>query len=453
MGYTGDSWQQAAPTLKESFRDASFFPYWWDAGPRPSSERGELPKTADVVIVGTGFTGLSAALTLSRAGRGVVALDAEEIGFGASTRNGGQVGPGNQVFTIAQLTDRFGRDKARRIYGEGRDMLAYFKDLIHAENIDCDLDVCGRFRGAVTMRHYDAIAREFENARKFAGVEGIVVAKADVQAEIRTDRYLGGVVLSEDGGVHPGRFHAGLLARAQNAGVVFVGNTRVIGHRRDGQCFSVATSRGVIAAREVIVATNGYTDRAMPFFGRRVVPVGSGIIATEPLGTERVARLLPGRRVYGDTRRVFSYFRPSPDGTRILFGGHCFEAHRQEPSPFADIYRSMLRTLPGLEGVRIGHAWSGRIGVSRDRFPHIGSVEGVHYAMGYSGTGVTRSTYFGNKVALKLLGDPNGATEFDDIPFQSHSAPARMPFVVNTVVRWMMFMDRVDALRTSTGPL
>jgi glycine/D-amino acid oxidase-like deaminating enzyme len=180
--------------------------------------------------------------------------------------------------------------------------------------------------------------------------------------------------------------------------------------------------------------------------------VGSAIIATEPLGTERVARLLPGRRVYGDTRRVFSYFRPSPDGTRILFGGHCFEVHRADPSPFAGIYRSMLRTLPGLEGIRISHAWSGRIGVSRDHFPHIGNVEGVHYAMGYSGTGVTRSTYFGNKVALKLLGDPDGATEFDDIPFRSHGPPARMPFVVNAVVRWMTLLDRVDALRTSTGP-
>jgi glycine/D-amino acid oxidase-like deaminating enzyme len=112
----------------------------------------------------------------------------------------------------------------------------------------------------------------------------------------------------------------------------------------------------------------------------------------------------------------------------------------------------MLRTLPGLEGIRISHAWSGRIGVSRDHFPHIGNVEGVHYAMGYSGTGVTRSTYFGNKVALKLLGDPDGATEFDDIPFRSHGPPARMPFVVNAVVRWMTLLDRVDALRTSTGP-
>lgn len=430
---------------------ASFEPYWWEAAPRPSPETRKLPSSADVVIVGTGFTGVNAALTLSRAGRDVAALDAGVIGFGASTRNGGQIGPGNQKFSVRQLVERFGEDKARRIYREGNDMLAYFKDLIRAENIDCDLSECGRFRGAVSRAHYDAIARELDAATRFAGVEGFVVEKRDVHAEVRSDEYVGGVVLSEDGGVHPGRFHAGLLDRARESGAAFFDNTRVLGYRTERNGFTVATSRGSIAARHVIVATNGYTDALAPYFRNKVVPVGSGIIATEPVGGELVARLMPGRRVYGETRRVFSYFRPSPDGTRVLFGGHCFDAHRDAPSCFGAIYRSMRRIFPDLDGVGITHAWSGYVGISRDHLPHIGVEDGVHYAMGYSGTGVTRSTYFGHKLALRLLGDGNGATQFDDIAFTDHGMLARARPLVNAYVRWMHCRDTVDRIRSAVG--
>lgn len=429
--------------MNERFHDVSFRPYWWDAAPPPPAT-GDPPTTADVVIVGTGFTGVNAALTLGRAGRKVVALDSGTIGFGASTRNGGQIGPGNQKFSVAQLIDRFGRDRARRIYREGSDMLAYFKDLIRAENIDCDLRECGRFRGAVTTGHYDSMARELNAARRFAGVEGFVVEKSDVHGEIRSDEYVGGLVLSQDGGIHPGRFHAGLLEKARRAGASFFGGTRVLGYQAQKSGFTVSTSRGVIATRDIIVATNGYTDAFAPYFENKVLPVGSAMIATEPIGEQRVAGLMPGRRVYGETRRMFSYFRPSPDGSRVLFGGHCFDAHRESPSQYRPILRAMLRIFPDLEGVGISHAWSGYVGISQDQFPHIGVANGVHYAMGYSGTGVTRSTYFGHKVALRLLGQRDGVTHFDDLAFRDHGPLARKPWAVNAYIRWMYLRDAVD---------
>lgn len=426
---------------------ASFDPYWWEAAPRPSPETKDLPSAADVVIVGTGFTGVNAALTLSRAGRDVAALDAGVVGYGASTRNGGQIGPGNQKFSVRELVDRFGKDKARRMYREGNDMLAYFKDLIRAENLDCDLSERGRFRGAVTRAHYDTIARELDAAKRFAGVAGFVVEKQDVHKEVRSDEYVGGVVLSEDGSVHPGRFHAGLLDKARESGASFFDNTRVLGYRSERNDFTVITSRGSIAARHLIVATNGYTgDAPAPYFRNKIVPVGSGIIATEPIGRERVAGLMPGRRVYGETRRVFSYFRPCTDGTRVLFGGHCFAAHQETPSCYGPIYKSMLRIFPDLDGVAVTHAWSGYVGISRDHLPHIGVEKGVHYAMGYSGTGVTRSTYFGHKLALRLLGDRDGATQFDDITFADHGIPARTPGIADAYVRWMYCRDALDRI-------
>lgn len=431
--------------MNELSHGVSFKPYWWEAAP-PPPETETPPATADVVIVGTGFTGVNAALTLGRAGRKVVALDSGKVGFGASTRNGGQIGPGNQKYTVAQLIDRFGREQARRIYREGGDMLAYFKDLIRTENIDCDLRECGRFRGAVNTGHYDSMASEFDTARRFGGVQGFVVEKSDVHREIQSDEYVGGLVLSEDGGIHPGRFHAGLLEKARHSGATFFGSTRVLGYQAQRNGFTVSTSQGVIATRDIIVATNGYTDAFAPHFKNKVIPVGSGIVATEPIGEERVAGLMPGRRVYGETRRMFSYFRPSPDGSRVLFGGHCFDAHREAPSQYRPILKSMLRIFPDLEGVGITHAWSGYVGMSRDQFPHIGVANGVHYAMGYSGTGVTRSTYFGHKVALRLLGAANGATQFDDLAFGDHGRLARRPWAVNAYIRWMYLRDAVDNL-------
>jgi len=437
--------------LSELFHNTSFEPYWWCSAPRPAAETSELPPAADIVIIGTGLTGVSAALTLSRAGRKVIGLDCADIGFGASTRNGGQIGPGNQKFSVKQLIDKFGKKKAQRIYQQGNEMLAYFKALIHAENIDCALTECGRFRGALTVKHYEDAARELEAAKKFAGVEGFVVEKSDVPGEIRSDEYVGGVIFSKDGGIHPGRFHTGLLEKARRSGASFFGNTPVLGYQQGKDSFTVATPKGSITTRDIIVATNGYTRALAPFFKNKILPVGSGIIATEPLGKELVAGLLPGHRMYGETSRVPNYFRPSPDGTRILFGGYCADAHRESASSYNSIYGSMLRVFPELKGVGIAHAWSGYVGVSRDHFPHIGVEEGVHYAIGYSGTGVTRSTYFGHKLALKLLGDTKGLTQFDDIAFKSHGVLARMPGAVNAYVRWMHFKDVADRLRTSAG--
>lgn len=427
------------------FDNISFTPYWWEAAPRPFIEDSDdLPSEVDVVVVGTGFTGVNAALTLSRGGRNVISLDAADIGFGASTRNGGQIGPGNQKFSVRQLVDMFGKDKALKVYREGNEMLAYFKRLIYTEGIACDLQECGRFRGAVTAKHYDAIARELEDAQRFAGVEGFVVPGDEVHTEIESDEYVGAVVLAGDGGVHPGRFHNGLLARARQSGARFFPYTTVNGYRAEKSGLTVFTSRGRINTRDIILATNGYTGNLGRCFRKKIIPLCSAIIATQPLPEARIGRILPGRRVYGETRRVINYFRPSPDGRRVLFGGRCFTARQDHLSTYRTLYKYMVRILPDLQGVSITHGWSGYVGMSRDQFPHIGVRDGVHYAMGYSGTGVTRSTYFGHKIALKVLGDRRAATQFDDIAFNDHGFVPRLPLAAHMYIRWLHLRDLMD---------
>lgn len=433
--------------MHQYFKNSNHQPFWWDAAPPHESDQA-LPEKADVVIIGTGFTGASAALTLSRGGLQVIALDSQEIGFGASTRNGGQIGPGNQKFTVQQLVDMFGKQKALRIYQEGNQMLSFFKDLIKVENIDCDLTQCGRFRGAITNKHYDSIAREFEAAQRFADTKGFVVTKQDIYKELESDEYVGGLVLTEDGSVHPGRFHHGLVEKAKQSGAKFFSHTPVIGYQNEKRGFQVQTlNQRSIKTQHIIVATNGYIVSFGDYFKRKIIPVASAIIATEPLPEDLITRILPQHRVYGETRRVINYFRTSPDRKRILFGGRCFKAHQEVLSPYKTLYKYMLDILPGLKGAKISHCWSGYVGITENHFPHIGVHQGIHYAMGYSGTGVTRATYFGHKIALRLLGDKQGFTEFDDIPFNDHGLLSRITWMRNSYIRWLHIQDLMDEKR------
>lgn len=401
--------------------DVRFTPWWWEAAPPESVPSSTLPASIDVAVIGSGFTGLSAALTLARGGRSVAVFDDGPLGFGASTRNGGQVGSGNQKFSVKQLVSLYGEAKARDLLNEGVAMLEYIAALIEREGIECDFQRVGRFRGCMRPEHYESMARGMEDLKRFAGVEYQMVPRAEQAREIRSERYFGGSVLPNDAALHPGRYHQGLLRCVRSAGVVLLPGTGVTGIARDGGRTSLQTVRGVVTARDVLIATNGYTTGALPWANRRIIRIGSAIIATEELEPSRISQLMPGGRVYGNTARVFHYFRPSPDGRRLLWGGRVGRfASQDSMAAYEHLRTDMLSVFPELANVRITHCWSGLIGYTFDTQPHIGSHDGVHYAMGYCGTGVSRSTWFGHKVALKILGDPAGRTAFDDLPFPDH---------------------------------
>lgn len=417
-------------------------PYWWEAAPRRRSDRA-LPATVDVVVVGSGFTGLSAALTLLRNGRSVAVLERNDPGFGASTRNGGQIGSGNQKFRVKRLIQLRGRRKAEAMLREGVEMLDYIEHLVTTEQIACHFQRCGRFRAAIQPEHYDAMARDMEDLRKLAGVESFMVPRSEQHAEIGSDVFHGGSVLPADASLHPGLYHAGLAQRIEEAGGFVIGNAGVedISSRAGG--FDVRTARGEVSCRNVIIATNGYTDNLLPELGRRIVPIGSGLIATDKIPEAIFAPLMPKNRVYGNTNRVFYYFRAAPGERRVIWGGRVGRlASDTSPLAFGHLARDMLRVFPALADVPITHAWDGLIGYTYDEVPHLGRTsKGVHYAIGYCGTGVSRATYFGHKIALQLIGDTSGRTAFDDLVFPSYPAHPIAKRVVPVVETWYRLRD------------
>ncbi|WP_072397519.1 FAD-binding oxidoreductase [Hyphomicrobium sp. CS1GBMeth3] len=447
----------AHPTLAELARGPvppsagiEYRPYWWDAAPREHAAP-PVPPNADVVIIGSGFTGLSAALTLLRHGRSVVVLERGVPGYGASTRNGGQIGSGNQKFRVKRLIELRGRKKAEAMLREGVRMLDYVGHLIESEGIDCHFSRCGRFRAAIRPEHYEAMARDMEDLRQVAGIESFMVPRAEQHSEIGSDVFYGGSVLPSDASVHPGLYHAGLVRRIEELGGAVVGQAGAEGITPDGAGFSVQTPRGTVRCRNVIVATNGYTDRLVPELGRRIVPIGSGLIATAEIPEAIFSRLLPKNRAYGNTNRVFYYFRAAPGERRLIWGGRIGRvAGNTSPLAFRHLARDLLHVFPEVGSVPVTHAWDGMIGYTYDEIPHLGrTATGVHYALGYCGTGVSRATYFGHKVALQLLGDREGQTAFDDLVFPAFPAHPIAKRAVPVVETWYRVRDAADGTMSS----
>ena len=391
-------------------------PYWWDAAPREAKSVVVLPPRCDVAIIGAGYAGLSAALTLARAGRSVVVLETEAPGFGASSRSGGMIGHGHRL-SYTKLIERFGAEKARDLIREGIASLEFAKSLITSENIDAQLQVDGRMRGAWTDADFVSMQKEAKALKRDLGMPIDVLSRADVGREMAADCYKGGLLFRAHGGVHPALFQHGLLQRAREAGAIVAGFTPAMAVTRTGDRFMVQTPRGKTDAGAVIAATNGYTGHPTPALARRLVAIPSFLIATEPIGAERVRALIPNGRMIVETREKHLYYRPSPDRSRLVLGGRA--AMHPIPLELAAerLTKELLAIFPSLRGTRVSHCWSGNVAMTRSDLPGIGARDGIWYAMGCNGSGVALMPYLGHKVALKILGKPEGRTAFDDIPF------------------------------------
>lgn len=420
-------------------------PYWWEAMPTAAPENA-VSGFADVAVVGSGFTGLSAALTLARAGRSVAILEAGSAGYGASTRNGGQVGSGNQKFRVKTLIDMMGIKKAQALLMEGVSMLDHMETLITDEKIACFFKRCGRFRGAVRPEHYDAMAQDMQDLERYAGVRSFMVPKAEQHKEIATDFFHGGSILPQDASLHPGLYHAGLLDRAQEAGGRLLCQAPVLAVQRETDGFTLSTPRGSMKARQVIIATNGYRQSFSSFCRKRIVPVTSALIATAPMPVDRLQALMPGGRMYGNSARVFSYFRAAPDEPRLIWGGRVGRgAPETSARAYAHLARDLLKVFPQAGDLSLSHAWSGQIGYTFDEFPHLGlAPDGLHYAMGYCGTGVSRSTWFGRKIALQVMGKTEGFSEFTGLRFPSHPFQKFAPSAVPFFEQWYRLRDTLN---------
>ncbi|MBS1264548.1 MAG: Gamma-glutamylputrescine oxidoreductase [Acidimicrobiaceae bacterium] len=388
-------------------------PYWWvDAGAPTSPPEVPLPSEADVVVVGAGLTGMSAARTLARSGRSVVALDASAPGVRASSCNGGMIGGGHQL-DIDEIREKFGSGMVEPLLRETHlDANAFIKALISDEQIDCDLAVTGRFRGLWSTREYDAAGRELDRLKAIVPVEAEMVPRERQHVEVATDIYSGGTVLPLHGGLNPAKYVAGVMEAAIRWGAVVQGDTPVTGVTRSRSAFSVQTSRGSVRAGSVLVATNGYTPAALGFARRRIVPVPSFLVATEPLGVDTVKSLFPNGRMVAESRNRHCYYRPSPDGQRLVFGGRAAMTPVPERFATSQLRRLIGSIFPQLGDIAFSHSWNARTGFAFDFTPHVGCYDGVWYAMGYSGSGNSMAPYLGHKAALQVLGDPEGETVF-----------------------------------------
>ena len=399
-------------TLPEKTASA---PFWWEDGWTPKSPVGAaLPASVDIVVIGAGLTGLSAARTLARRGQSVLVLDAEAPGSGASSRNGGMVGGGHRL-SINDLESRFGADTAVALLREAHvDSLEFARSVIGTEKIDCDYVETGRFRAFWHPEEFESSARELARLQERVPLEAVMVPKARQREEVASDLYEGGMVFPRHGALHPAKWVAGLLRAAIRAGALVQGKTPALALGREGAAYLVRTPRGTVRAGKVLAATNGYTPEFLGNLRRCIIPVPSFIVATEPLGKSWVRALFPTGRMIVESRDRHCYYRSSPDGTRVIFGARAAMFDAPEGLARQQMRGLIAQVFPQLDEARLSHSWRGRTGFTFNTLPNIGHHDGLWHALGYSGNGNTMAPYLGHKVALQMLGDADGKSAFSE---------------------------------------
>lgn len=385
--------------LSDGYREE---PYWWHAAPPMGPPTAPVPSEVDVVVIGGGYTGMMAAARLAWRGRAAAVLEANDFGWGASGRNGGMVHPGFKVGPAA-LLKRFG-ERGRELYQASIDAFDLVERTIAENRIDCDYVRTGHLDLADKPAHMDALRAEARILEHEFKLVATVMDRDALVAEVGSSVYHGGLLVERSGGLHPAKYLAGLAGLARDRGAHLFAHTpaTAVKRRRRGG-FSVTIPRGRIDCGNVLIATNGYSDRLLPWVRRRIIPIGSYIIATEPLSSELAAAVIPHSRMLFDTRNFLHYWRLSADN-RMLFGGRASFAPTSIERARDWLYAAMTRIHPQLKDIKVEHAWGGQVGFTFDRLPHIGQIRGIRYALGYCGTGVAMSTYFGQLAADWIAG-------------------------------------------------
>jgi glycine/D-amino acid oxidase-like deaminating enzyme len=391
-----------------------------------------------VAVIGGGFTGLAAAWELARRHRHVVVVDRDEIGRGASARNGGMVHPGGKHDLATMLAMPRGREM-------WDDTVAAFEGveaLVTELDIACDWRRSGHLELADHPRHVSHL-RSVADAYASIAEDARFVGPDELGAEVGSSRFAGGLLVTRSGSVHPAKLVEGLARAALAAGAELHGHTEAVDVSREAAGFRLETSRGTIRAAEVVVATDGTTRRRpVPWLGRRILGIGSFMIATEPIAADLAASVSPTGRMFFDTKNFLNYWRLAPDGTRILFGGRTSFAPTSVEQARDRLYGAMQATHPQLAGVRVARAWGGLVGLTYDRLPHLGRhpATGVVYALGYCGTGVALSTHFGRAIGRWLCGDGE-LPAFADRRWPVVPPPAHVPWLLPVAGWWYQGRD------------
>jgi glycine/D-amino acid oxidase-like deaminating enzyme len=428
-------------------RDFRPEPYWWEAYRPVAGELVDVPQQARVAIVGGGYAGLSTALELAKHGIGAVVLEANELGFGASTRNGGAVSGGVNVGkSFTGKAAEIDRSRAEGILADSSDAFALVDRLIGEERIDCFWEKRGRFVGAWTKQHFQTQQRRLGMLNDAARSGAYMVPQERQRVEIASDYYRGGMVVERSGKLHPALYYKGLLDACRRRGVAVCAKAAVGRIARAGNGWRLETHRGPVIAGDVVIATNGYTGELTPALKRRVVPIASHIIATEELPADLARALIPRGRTLSDTRRVLCYYRMSPDGRRMVFGGRARFTQVDAAVSAPILHRYMSARFPQLRGVKVTHAWTGNTAFTLDALPHMGQCDGLHFCLGCNGSGIAMMTYLGWQTARKIARAANYACSFDTADFPGHRLYSGNPWFLPAVGGWYRLRDRLDRL-------
>jgi glycine/D-amino acid oxidase-like deaminating enzyme len=396
--------------------------YWLTTVDMPCTDfTRALPETADLAVIGAGFTGLSAARTLAVKGAKVVVLEGETMGWGASSRNGGMVLTGMKL-GVNKLISMYGRERTQRMYAASLASIDCVEKIVREENIACDFARCGHLEVACKQAHFDDYARQVEVIGLEFHHRLKIVPRSELRTEIGSDVYYGGMVDEASVGLNPARYVAGLGAAAIRAGACVYEKTHVEKIERESKQgtlgWRLTTSRGTLRARDVFVATSGYTSKTTPALQKKIIPIGSYIIVTEILRDALAREVSPRNRMIYDSKNYLYYYRLTPDN-RMLFGGRAafFPESRDTVRKSAEILRrGMIEVYPQLRGTQVEFIWGGTLDFAFDIMPHAGQMDGMYYALGYAGHGVAMATYQGQLMAQRIFGE-NPANPFDGIPF------------------------------------
>ena len=376
-------------------------PYWWDAKSPTNSPDIPWETKADIVIVGCGFTGLGAAIPLARAGYNVVVLEKNKLGEGAATRNGG-ITSGNLRPSNAELVKRFGKEKAKNFQIEAIAARQDLYDFIEREKLDCDFDMVGRFLGYTDGGSVEKLKRESEQFFENFGIETVVSDSKGVVDYIDSPKYKSGVFRPDIGGIHPSKLLHEMIRIAIRDKVKIFSETASGNIKREGQTFTIPTKHGPVTSEHVIVATNAYTGKEFPWLRRRLIPVISEIIATEELGENFVSHLMPKKTMFGESLELGHYYRPSPDGKRILLGGRRLGSNPEKARE--RLRAGLVGILPQLKETNITHHWFGNVAFPFDQLPKIAVNDGIIYPAGFCGSGTVWARWLGQKAAGMIIG-------------------------------------------------
>ena len=415
----------------------------WEAElpPRSPASGDGPPRRADVAVIGGGYTGLCAARALRQAGASVVVLERDRIGAGASSRNGGFVLPGYKS-DIATIVRHFGLPIAKQLHEDSLAAIAFVESLVADERISCDFHRPGYVTLAARSRHLKGLEDTRQLLQRDFGYHSQLLSRDEMKAEIATERYHGGLLEPEAAAIQPAAYVRGLAEIVVRLGAVLSEGVEVTSVRRVGQEFELETAGGPVTARDVLVATNGYTGNLLPWLAQRVVPVGSFLIATAPLSADLQQRLIPRRRLFADTKNLLYYFRLSSDG-RMVFGGRAAFVPTAVERSRVLLRLGMAEVFPELAAVPVEFAWGGTLGFTRDQLPHAGRHDGIAYALGYGGHGVALASWLGDQVGRAMAG--RGAwPAIANAPFPSIPMYRGRPWFLPAAGAYYALKDRLD---------